>query len=111
MSASEKESIEQNVENVVAKYSMRNLRTMIILAFLAGGWATTLQIQLLSLTGAHESALKKLEAWSTWRSSVDDFVKSPDRFTARDYDMAAEIFNRQKPVVQLPSFREVMREK
>lgn len=99
------------VEAVVAKYSLRNLRTVIIACFLAGLYAALQQFEFWKLSTS-QSELKQYEQarivqFAAWKDDVDKRLLVS--FTTTDYDTAAVMFNTHgKPT--LPYFFEIKRE-
>jgi len=116
MSDNEAQHIEDHVESVVSRYSARNLWAIIIAAFAAGVWATTLQIQvarLVSLSISQEQATTaRVAAWTQWRETVEERLRASggDRFTGTDYNTAVSIYNNQKPVTKFPYLWEIKKE-
>jgi hypothetical protein len=111
-----------DIETWMATYSGRNLKAIILCAFLAGGWATKLQwdisdirMNVSAIKAAQESMQDGTEArikdWTAWRRDVDDGkLKSiGDRFTVSDFDMAATIFNMRVQPALMPYVFEVKR--
>lgn len=111
----ESERVEVIVEAVVAKYSRRNLIALIGISFMAGVWATTLQLQVLRLLkndGDQETALESRKTeWTAWREGVNESIRRgmADHFSGADYNTSAYMFNMNSPN-KLPYLWEIRRE-
>jgi hypothetical protein len=104
---------ESMIEDMIARYAGRQIRTIVILAFIFGGWMAKQQLDLEHIKTQQREEMKSHDAvvsdWAAWRKSIDEGTARSvaNRFTSDDYDIAASIYNMRTPPAMMPYTGEI----